>query len=86
MQGVTILTRTKAEAVKEGGLVVRTEDKREHLLAADTIVSATGARPNQELYQALSGKVAEIHLAGDCVEPRHISEAIAEGFNAGQAI
>ena len=84
--GVTILTRTRAEAVQAEGLIVSTESRPKQVLPADTIVLATGATPNQELYRQLSGKVPEIYLVGDCVEPRHIVEAIAEGFLASQAI
>jgi 2,4-dienoyl-CoA reductase-like NADH-dependent reductase (Old Yellow Enzyme family)/thioredoxin reductase len=84
--GVTIFTKTKAEAVEEKGLVVSTEAGTKQLLPADTIVSATGAAPNQELYRKLSRRVPEIYLVGDCVEPRRILEAIAEGFLASQAI
>jgi pyruvate/2-oxoglutarate dehydrogenase complex dihydrolipoamide dehydrogenase (E3) component len=85
LRGVTVLTRTKADAVQDEGLMVTTEAGQKRI-AADTIVMATGARPNQELYHQLSGKVAEVYLAGDCVEPRGIHEAIAEGFEAGRAI
>ena len=85
LRGVTFLTRTRAEAVQDEGLVVSTEAGQKRI-AADTIVLATGARPNQELYHQLSGKVAEVYLVGDCVEPRGIHEAIAEGFEAGRAI
>jgi len=84
--GATILTKTKAEAVQEEGLVVSTEAGQKQVLAADTIVLATGATPNQELYRELAGKVSEIHLVGDCVEPRRILEAVAEGFLVSQAI
>ncbi len=85
LRGVTVLTRTRVEAVQDEGLMVTTEDGRKRI-AADTIVMAIGARPNQELYHQLSGKVAEVYLVGDCVEPRGIYEAIAEGFEAGRAI
>ncbi len=84
--GVTILTKTKAEAVQEEGLLVGTEAGSKQLLTADTIVLSTGAIGNQELYRELSGKVAELYLIGDCVEPRRILEATAEGFLASQAI
>ncbi|GAI56383.1 unnamed protein product, partial [marine sediment metagenome] len=84
--GATILTKTKAEAVQEEGLVVSTEAGQKQVLAADTIVLATGATPNQELYRELAGKVSEIYLVGDCVEPRRILEATAEGFLVSQAI
>ncbi|GAG98370.1 unnamed protein product, partial [marine sediment metagenome] len=74
------------EAVEEEGLLVNTETRTKEVLPADTVVLATGAVVNQELYRELSGRVSEIYLVGDCVEPRCIFEAIAEGFDAGRAI
>ncbi len=84
--GVPILVKTRVEAIQEKGAVVCAADGEERLIPADSIVLSTGACPNQELYEKLSGKVAEIHLAGDCVQPRRIIEAIYEGFVAGQKI
>ncbi len=86
MLGVPILVRTRVEAIQEEGAVVCGADGEERLIPADSIVLSTGACTNQELYEKLSGKVAEIHLAGDCVQPRRIIEAIYEGFIAGQKI
>jgi 2,4-dienoyl-CoA reductase-like NADH-dependent reductase (Old Yellow Enzyme family)/thioredoxin reductase len=81
--GVTILTKTKAEAITEEGLVVSPEEGPKQIVEADTIVNATSPYPNQRLYQELSGKISKIHLVGDCVEPRRIKEAIEEGFRIG---
>jgi NADPH-dependent 2,4-dienoyl-CoA reductase/sulfur reductase-like enzyme len=84
--GVTVLKKTRAKAVQEDGLAVTMEDGKERVLTAETIVLATGSRPNQELYRQLVGKVPEIYQAGDCAEPRRIFEAIADGFLISQAI
>ena len=83
---VTILTKTKAEAVQEAGLLVSSDDDTKQLLPADTIIVSTGAICNQALYQQLSGKVAEIYRVGDCAEPQRMLEATAEGFLASQTI
>ena len=83
---VTILTKTKAEAVQEAGLLVSSDDDTKQLLPADTIIVSTGAVCNQALYQQLSGKVAEIYRVGDCAELRRMLEATAEGFLASQTI
>ena len=40
---------------------------------------ATGIRPNKALAKSLEGKVAELYEVGDCLEPRHIFEAVHEG-------
>ena len=85
-RGVNLMVRTEAQAVAGDGVLVRMADGKERTLAADTVVLAIGVSPNQQLYQALRGKVGEIYQVGDCVEPRHIFEAISEGFLAGQVI
>ena len=84
--GVTILTKTKADAVQAAGLLVSGENGAKQLLPADTIIVSTGAAGNQALYRELSDKVSEIYLIGDCVEPRRMIEATSEGFLASQAI
>ncbi len=55
-------------------------------IPADTIVIAAGAKPNNELAQALEGKVPELYSIGDCVEPRRILEAIHEGWKVALEI
>ena len=84
--GVTILMKTKGEAVQEEGVIISTDAGPKQLLPADTIVLATGAMPNQELYRELSGRVSEVYLVGDSGEPRRIVEATAEGFHTGLTI
>ncbi len=54
--------------------------------SADTVVLATGSLPNKELAIQLQNKVLEVHLIGDCVEPRKIKEAIEEGFSVGSKV
>lgn len=84
--GVTILTKVKGEAITEKGLIVSTGEGHGQVVAADTIVIATSPPPDQRLYQALSGKIRESYLVGDCAEPRRIKEAIEEGFRIGLEI
>ena len=55
-------------------------------IEADTIVLAAGSISDTKLYQDLKGKAPEIHCAGDCVAPRTIRDAIAEGYCLGLEI
>jgi len=48
--------------------------------------NAAGFIPDRRLYQEVKGKVSETYLVGDCVEPRKIREATAEGYQAGLKI
>ncbi|MFC1929370.1 FAD-dependent oxidoreductase [Chloroflexota bacterium] len=52
----------------------------------DTIIWATGAKPNDSLYFKLKGKVKELHRIGDCVAPRWVDFAIWEGEMLGRAL
>jgi len=44
----------------------------------------TGKIPVNEIYEQLKGKVKSLHLVGDAVSPRKLTEAIREGFAAGR--
>ena len=85
-QGVTMLTGVTYHKVDNNKLIVTTNDGTRRILEADTIVLAAGVVPDRELYQEIKDKIAEVKLAGDCVSPRNIREAIIEGYEAGLAI
>ncbi|MDO8490940.1 MAG: FAD-dependent oxidoreductase, partial [Dehalococcoidia bacterium] len=84
--GVTLLTGVTYNEVVDGGLVVSTSDGKTRTIEADTIVLAAGATPEQRLRKEIEGSVAEIHLVGDCAQPRTVREAIADGYAVGLAI
>lgn len=84
-KGIDMLTSAICEEITNKGVTVTKEGKRQNL-EADTIVLATGMTANRELVEQLRGKVPEIYAIGDCVEPRRIPEAIADGARVGRAI
>jgi len=47
-------------------------------LAADTVVLSVGSVPVDTLARELQGLVPELHVIGDCVEPRHAAAATYE--------
>jgi 2,4-dienoyl-CoA reductase-like NADH-dependent reductase (Old Yellow Enzyme family)/thioredoxin reductase len=53
---------------------------------AGTVVIAVGMKSEKKLGEDLEGRAPEIHLIGDCAEPRKIREAIAEGYRVGLRI
>lgn len=83
---VRMLPGVKYVRITEKGLLVVNPEGKEELLEADTIVLAAGAIPNDSLSSRLRGKVSEIHVAGDCVQPRGIMEAVGEGFKIGAGL
>ncbi len=85
-KGVTLLTNVHYQEVTAQGLVVTTKDQEKKVIEADTIILAAGSIPDQDLYREIKGRAAEVYLAGDCVAPRKIREAIADSFDIGLKI
>jgi 2,4-dienoyl-CoA reductase-like NADH-dependent reductase (Old Yellow Enzyme family)/thioredoxin reductase len=85
-KGVILLTQMKAEAISDGCLVIADKCGQKQTVEADTIVLACGVLPNTALFQELRKKNVEIHLAGDCVKPRTILEAVDDGARVAMEI
>jgi 2,4-dienoyl-CoA reductase-like NADH-dependent reductase (Old Yellow Enzyme family)/thioredoxin reductase len=85
-KGVTLLAGAKYHEVTARGLLVTTQEGETRTVKADTVVLATGSIPNKEFHEEIKAKVSEVHLAGDCAEPRTIREAISDGYRVGLEI
>jgi NADPH-dependent 2,4-dienoyl-CoA reductase/sulfur reductase-like enzyme len=85
-KGVTLLPGVKYEEITADGLVITTKTGEKMTIPADTFVLAAGSVPDLALYEEIRSKVAEVHLVGDCVEPRSIRDAITDGFKVGMKI
>lgn len=85
--GVAIRTGTKVDEIVKGG-VLSDKDylKKGWLDKADTVVLATGMKPNNSLYFSLKGKIAELYVIGDCFKPRKMIDAIHEGARVARTI
>ena len=85
-KGVTLLTGVKYEEASSAGLVVTTAEGERKTFGASAIVLAAGAIADRRLYEEISGKLPEVYAVGDCVEPRKIRDAVAEGYSVGLKI
>jgi 2,4-dienoyl-CoA reductase-like NADH-dependent reductase (Old Yellow Enzyme family)/thioredoxin reductase len=52
----------------------------------DAVVLSVGSTPNDEMYHALKGSVAELHNIGDSLSPRGIEQAVFEGHKVGREL
>jgi 2,4-dienoyl-CoA reductase-like NADH-dependent reductase (Old Yellow Enzyme family)/thioredoxin reductase len=82
----TILGVRRYKEILPQGISLIDQDGKELFLEADSIVLASGARPDNGLAESLRGKVPRLFEAGDCVVPRRLLEAIHEGANAALEI
>ncbi|MEW5784478.1 MAG: FAD-dependent oxidoreductase [Bacillota bacterium] len=83
--GVKVIDQAAVKEVSAAGVLIE-RDGQEALLPADTVVLATGAASVNELAGELEGRVAALHLIGDAVKPRKITEAIREGFDLARTL
>ncbi|MBI2917454.1 MAG: FAD-dependent oxidoreductase [Chloroflexi bacterium] len=84
-KGVVLMPETECLEIRNGGVVVSRAGQRQEI-PADTVVLAMGARPRRELEFALRKQGVEVHLVGDCVAPRRLLDAIADGARVGREI
>ena len=81
-----MLTEIKYDGITTEDLVVTTKAGERKTIAADTIVLAAGATPNDQLVKSIEGKVSEIYLVGDCAQPKRIVNAIDDGARLGREV
>jgi len=72
--------------VGEGKVVVSEEQGQQSELAADAVVLAPVLRARTELVDALLDSAPEVHIVGDCRQPRILFNAVHEGFEAALEI
>jgi NADH dehydrogenase FAD-containing subunit len=83
---IEVLLERKVERIDPNGVVLSNEEKDEEEVKADAVVLAMGAAPVNDLARQLEGEVEEIHVVGDCHQPRKIFDAVYEGFRAAIGI
>ena len=76
---MTIEANSPVERITGEGVII-TKDGESTLVEANSVVLAPAPRPDNQLAEQLKGIVPELHVIGDCAEPRGIIDAIHEGF------
>jgi 2,4-dienoyl-CoA reductase-like NADH-dependent reductase (Old Yellow Enzyme family)/thioredoxin reductase len=82
--GIQIETGVKIIEITEYG-VRGLRNSSPEFFNAGTVVLAAGMKSERQLAEDLQG-MTEVHLIGDCKEPRNMREAIAEGYVMGLKI
>ena len=85
-RGVKILPNWKLEKIENGYVLLVGRDWRKQEVPTNSVILALGLASNQELLTPLRESFKDIHVIGDCVEPRKIYQAIHEGAFAGRVI
>lgn len=83
---VKLMTSTKVVSIDETGLTVEKEGVQEHI-AADTVISAFGMRPDTTLADKIKEKYhIKTRVVGDSLKLGKIGEAVREGFYAASSL
>ena len=83
---IEVIGKSTFQEVTGEGLVVQNREGEQRLIPGDTIAFAVGMKPNNNLKQALQGKVSELYEVGDCVKPRYIIDAVEEAARVARLI
>lgn len=83
--GVDMISDAKVTRIEKDCVEIETAEGTK-TIPADTVVMAAGAKPNNELFQALEGKVEKLHLIGDASQVAKIPEAIRSAYDLAASI
>ena len=81
---VQLYTNTKVTEITENSVKAEGDGKME--FPADTVVIATGSKPENRLADELSKAGFAVKVIGDAKEVRLVLDATSEGYEAGRAI
>jgi 2,4-dienoyl-CoA reductase (NADPH2) len=84
--GIRMLVRARVEAITPDAVRVACEGRPPETVEADTVIYAIGSQPYDPLRHDLQGRVAELHVIGDCDTPQRVRQAVDAGFRTGAAV
>jgi 2,4-dienoyl-CoA reductase (NADPH2) len=80
---IPVRVSTRVTAIGDGGVNVVDGKGETAFLPADTVIAATAAEPNQELFHELEWMIDELHGCGDSLVPLGLTRAIHAGYQLG---
>jgi 2,4-dienoyl-CoA reductase (NADPH2) len=86
-KGVKRVSDYETKKAAPGKVTIRnvyTEQDKE--LEADTLVTCYWRFSDTTLFDALDGKIKDLHKVGDCNLPRRVIDAIYEGYKIGMEV
>jgi len=80
---IPTMTDCRVMRIAKEGVTVVDGKGRATLLPADTVIAASPARSNQELFAELEWSIDELYGCGDALVPRGLTRAIHDGYRLG---
>jgi len=87
-KGVLLLSGATVIGITDKGIDIITKEGERQELTADTVMAVMPPAPNTALFEALKGRVPELHLIGDAKteESRFILGAVSDGSEIARVI
>jgi 2,4-dienoyl-CoA reductase-like NADH-dependent reductase (Old Yellow Enzyme family)/thioredoxin reductase len=82
LMGISVVTGAQAKVITDHGIAVDVNGVSREI-SGETIILAMGSKPANEIVNVLATAKVEVVAIGDCVVPRRIIHAVAQGFSAG---
>ncbi|MGI9287376.1 MAG: FAD-dependent oxidoreductase [Pseudomonadales bacterium] len=84
--GVTMVASAKVSSIDDAGVHYSSAEQGDQVAPADTVILASGATVNDDLYKELEPLGIPLLQAGDCTGVSYIEGAMYEGALAGRAL
>jgi len=84
--GVKIKSSCEVLRILDHGVEINCAENGISVVEAERVMFAVGNRPDETLYNRLSGLGYELHKIGDCMEPRNAKSAILDGAVLGRSL
>ncbi|MFO8089002.1 MAG: FAD-dependent oxidoreductase [Desulfatiglandaceae bacterium] len=84
--GVKIKSPCEVVRILDHGVEINCGDTGTSIVEAERVMFAVGNRPDDTLYNRLSGPGYELHKIGDCMETRNAKSAILDGAVLGRSL
>ena len=80
---IPTFTKSRVVRIGVGGVTLLNGEGEERQILADMVIAAAPSRGNQELVAELEWSIDELHVCGDCVTPRGLTQDIHDGYRLG---
>lgn len=84
--GIKVITGARVKGIDGSRINYENKEEADQWIEADSVVIALGSKSAKDLFESLGATGLNYEAIGDCVTPRRIHNAIAEGSELGRKI
>jgi len=79
-KGVKMFVSIQKERIEKNQFIFMDRERNEHVLRGNTVILATGGKPQKGDWENLKSKISEVYFVGDVIDSKgKILDAVAEG-------